>query len=111
LLSHVKITQKRHPGLPLTQLRRPREQLQPLLPNQPQKRTAPRNHIEIFQRFAAQYQRPHLALSLCNQRPCTLIPIEFVVDHNLLCEYVSEQSRIEISGQVDTLFALALPAT
>ena len=64
LARQIQLAQQGDPRLPLTQLRRPRQQFQTLAPDQIDQRLTAGGFIEAGQRFAAEDQFPDLALTL-----------------------------------------------
>jgi len=108
LLLQVQLAQQRHACLPLAQLGRPGQQLQPLAPHQADQRTTARLLVQRSQRLAFQHQLADLALAFGAQHAFALIPVEHVQRLDLLGQLAFEQRRVEVGSEIDALLALAL---
>ena len=106
----VQLTQQAYSGLPLTQLRRPRQQFQAFASHQIDQCLCARGFVEPRQRFATQHQLTHFALTLSAQHAFALVPIQLVDHADLLTQHIVQQRGIKLCRQVDTLFALPLAA-
>ena len=108
LARQIQLAQQGDPRLPLTQLRRPRQQFQTLAPDQIDQRLTAGGFIEAGQRFAAENQFPDLALTLGPQHAFAFVPIQLVNHAHLFGQHRVEQCRIEIRRQINPFFTLAL---
>ncbi len=107
LLLQIQLAQQRHPRLPLAQLRRPGQQLQPLAPHQSEQGRLRAAVSRFFKgsRLSTswpirRWRSARNTPSRSSQSSSSWLP---PVGQRPL-----EQRRIQFGGQVDTLFALAL---